>query len=146
MSPLSKLYRYQLAWGTAGTIAGLFGLFHSRGLSFTSARGAETGLPHYELHWMTYNRLGALVAVGLAALGAVAGATRKPALAGIAAAGFALVGLQTLVQWRTGHGDNLLGSTGPTLGFSVALMLAFAITALLAGPLSAIEYDEPSRE
>ncbi len=141
MSLLEKLSRYQVAWGTVGLIAGLFGLFHSRGLAFTWARGAETGLPHYELHWMTYNTLGALVAVALAAIGGAAGATRRPALGWVPAAGFALIALQTLLQWRTGKGDNLFGSTGPTFGFSIALMLAFAATAFLAGLFAALETE-----
>lgn len=139
MNPLAKLSRYQLVWGLAGVIAALFGLLHSRGLALTSARGAETGLPHYELHWMTYNRLGALVALVFAAVGLAAGVTRKPALGWIVVAGFAIVTIQTLLQWRTGHGDNLFGSTGPTLGFSIATMLVFGLTAGLAAPLAALE-------
>ncbi len=136
-----KLCRYQVAWGVVGLIASLFGLFHSRGLAFSSTRGAETGLPHYELHWMTYNTLGALVAVALAAIGVAVGASRRPVLGWVPAAGFALVGLQALLQWRSGTGDNLFGSTGPTLGFAITLMLAFAVTAFLAGSVAALEAE-----
>lgn len=135
MRPIDKLCRYQLVWGVVGVVAAVFGLFHSRGLPFTSAHGAETGLPHYELHWMTYNRLGALVALVFAVIGLAGGAMRRPALGWVAAAGFAFVSLQTLVQWRSGGGSNVFGSTGPTMAFSVAMVLVFAVTAAIAGPL-----------
>jgi hypothetical protein len=135
MKRIEKLYRYQLVWGVVGVLAAGFGLFHSRGLPFTAAHGAETGLPHYELHWMTYNRAGALIALSFAVIGLVGGATRRATLGWVAAAGFAFVSLQTLVQWRDGAGSNVFGSTGPTMAFSVAMVLIFAVTAAIAGPL-----------
>ncbi len=136
MTGLDRLCRYQLAWGIVGIVAGLFGLFHSRSLAFTASHGAETGLAHYELHWMTYNRLGALVALVFAATGLVSGAIRRPEFGWIAAAGFALVSLQTLVQWRTGQASNVFGSTGPTLGFSLAMILVYTVTTSLATTLA----------
>ena len=142
MNQLAKLYRYQLAWGIVGLVAGLFGLFHARGLAFTAAHGAETGLPHYELHWMTYNMLGALVAITFAVVGIAAAVRRNPTLALIATVGYLLVALQTLMQWRTGAGDNLLGSTGPTFAFSIAFALAFGTTTILARALPTIATHE----
>ena len=132
MTLADKVSRYQIVWGIVGLIAGAFGLFYSRGLPYSGAHGAVTGLRHYELRWMTYNGLGATVAIALAACGVAAGALRKPMLAWIAAAGFTVIALQTLVQWRTGATSNIFGSTGPTFAFSLALALLYAITGRLA--------------
>jgi hypothetical protein len=96
------------------------------------------------LHFMTYNPFGAIVAIVLSAIGILAGILRIPLLAWIASAGFAVVALQTLIQWRSGTGSNVLGSGGATLAFSMAMVLLYGVTALLTSmtlPASGSEHN-----
>ena len=126
-----KAHRQQLVWGVVGVLAGFVGLLISNKLAFTSPHGKEVGFGHYELHFMTYNPLGAIVAIILSGIGILAGVLRTPLLAWIASAGFAVVALQTLIQWRGGSSSNVLGSGGATLAFSMAMLLLYGVTAFL---------------
>ena len=131
MTVTDKAHRQQVTWGVVGVVAGIVGLLISHKLAFTSPHGKEVGFRHYELHFMTYNRLGAVVAIVLSAIGILAGALRRPLLAWITSVGFAVVALQTLIEWRSGSGSNVLGSGGATLAFSMAMVLLYGVTALL---------------
>lgn len=131
MTVTDKAHRQQVTWGVVGVVAGVVGLLISHRLAFTSPHGKEVGFRHYELHFMTYNRLGALVAIVLSAIGILAGVLGRPVLAWIASAGFAAVALQTIVQWRDGSGSNVLGSGGATLAFAMAMVLVYGVTALV---------------
>ena len=132
MTLTEKAHRQQLVWGAIGVLAGVIGLLISHNLAFTAPHGKEVGFVHYELHLMTYNGLGAIVAIILSGAGMLAGLLRQPLLAWIAAAGFAVVALQTLIQWRGGTNSNVLGSGGATLAFSMAMVLLYGVTAFLA--------------
>lgn len=105
-----------LALGTAG-------LFVASGLSFTAPRG-ELVLRFGP----SFNPLGAVVVIALAAL-AVAGATlNRQALVLAAAGGFALLSIQVLLQF--GRATNWLGSRGSNLSLSIAMASGLAVLAL----------------
>ena len=131
MTLTDKAHRQQMAWGVAGVLAGFIGLLISHKLSFTSPHGKEVGFGHYELHFMNYNPLGAVVAIVLSVIGILAGVLRRPLLAWITSAGFAVVALQTLIEWRSGSSSNVLGSGGATLAFAMAMVLLYGVTALV---------------
>jgi type IV secretory pathway TrbD component len=136
MTLTDKAHRQQMVWGVVGVLAGIVGLLISHKLAFNSPHGKEVGFRHYELHFMTYNRLGAIVGIVLSVTGILAGVLRTSLLAWIASVGFAVVALQTLIQWRGGSGRNVLGSGGATLAFSIAMVLLYGITALLTSMAS----------
>jgi hypothetical protein len=149
MTLTEKTHRQQLVWGVVGVLAGIVGLLISTKLAFTGPHGKEVGFTHYELHFMTYNPFGAIVAIVLSAIGILAGILRIPLLAWIASAGFAVVALQTLIQWRSGTGGNVLGSGGATLAFSMAMVLLYGVTALLTSmtlPASGSSGTKPTRQ
>ena len=144
MTLTDKAHRQQLVWGLVGVLGGIFGVLISHKLSFTSPHGKEVGFGHYELHFMTYNPLGAIVAIVLSAIGVLAGILRKPLLAWITSAGFGVVALQTLIQWRSGPSSNVLGSGGATLAFSMAMVLVFGVTAVLTSMASPTPGTSPA--
>ena len=123
--------RYQIAFGLVGTAAGVIGFYRARDLDLVAAKGAALGFPSYELSLMTYNRLGAIVATVLALLGLAAGLSRRSRLGWIAALGFAVIVVQGILQVRP-EGDNVFGTSGQTIAFSLALALGFAVTARVA--------------
>ena len=136
MTLTDKAHRQQLVWGVVGVLAGIVGLLISHKLSFTSPHGKEVGFKHYELHFMTYNPLGAIIAIVLSAIGILAGALRRPLLAWITSVGFAVVAFQTLIEWRSGSGSNILGSGGAALAFAMAMVLLYGVTALVTSMAS----------
>ena len=105
-----RVSRAQVVIGGIAVAVGALGLFLARELGFTDPAGALIGWGDYELKYMAYNPLGALLTVAVGALGVAAGVTRRQALAIVAAAVSALMALQVLVQWRP-DGDNLLGGS-----------------------------------
>ena len=141
-SYLQRIAHGQIALGALAVAFGAIGLFLTRSQDWTDARGAETGAPRYELHLMPFNRLGALLAVALGALGLAAGLARRPALGWLAAAGWTLLAFQVLVQWRAGS-DNPLATTGQNLSFDMLMTVGFATTALLARHASAVADGGP---
>ncbi len=132
MSAHDRLARAQVVLGAVGVVVGLAGLWQARDVAFTADRGVIVGWGSYELAFMRFNKLGALIVIALAGIGLVAGLLRRPVLGWIPAAGFALVALQVLVQWRP-DGTNLLGAHGSNLGFALAMALGFGVTAALSG-------------
>ena len=133
----------QVVIGGITVAVGALGLFLARELGFTDPAGALIGWGDYELKYMAYNPLGALLTVAVGALGVAAGVTRRQALAIVAAAVSALMALQVLVQWRP-DGDNLLGGSGRNLGFDLLLALGFATTAALAHVAARVDADRPT--
>jgi hypothetical protein len=131
MTITDKAHRQQLVWGIVGVLAAVVGFILARKLSFTSAHGKGVGFNQYQLHFMAYNQLGAVVGIVLSGIGISAGLLRKSFLSWIAAAGFAVVALQTVVQWRVNEKTNIFGSDGATMAFSIAMLVLYAMTALV---------------
>ena len=124
-----KAHRQQITWGAVGAVAAIVGLVVSHKLAFTSPHGKGIGFNHYALHFMSYNRLGAIVGLGLSAVGIAAGVFRRTFLSWVAAGGFAVVAVQALIQWHVGTKSNIFGSDGATLAFALAMVLLYAATA-----------------
>ena len=124
-----KAHRQQMTWGVVGAVAAIFGLLVSHKLAFTSPHGKGVGFSHYALHFMSYNKLGAIVGIALSAIGIAAGVLRQRFLSWVAAGGFAVVAVQTLIQWHVGTKSNIFGSDGATLAFALAMVLLYAVTA-----------------
>lgn len=131
MSARDRLARAQTVLGVVGVVIGLAGLWQARNIAFAADEGGIVGWGSYELYFMRFNKLGALVVIILAGIGLLAGIVRRPVLGWIPAAGFALVALQVVVQWRP-DGANLLGGHGSNLGFALAMAIGFGATAVLA--------------
>ncbi len=118
--------------------AGLVGLNRAGAVAFTADRGALIAWPRYEMYFMTYNRLGALVVLALGAVGLAAAITRRQLFAWVATGGFALLVLQVLVQWRP-DATNWFGASGANMSFSLAASLGFGVTAALARAFDGID-------
>jgi hypothetical protein len=125
-----RIARSQAVFGAIAVVVGIVGFVQARDVAFSSSRGAQLGWGSYELTLMSYNRLGALVALVLGLIGLAAGLSRRTKVGGIAAAGFAGILLLGLVQVRSGS-ENLLGSSPQTMAFSLAMALGFGVTAAL---------------
>ena len=135
MTVTERIRRIQLTLGTVGILVGVIAFVQASNVAFRADVGAELGWPSYELRLMSYNRLGALVTLGLAVVGLTAALVRRPSLGWVAAGGFGLFAVQVLIQWRP-DASNLLGSRGSNLAFALLMSLGFGVTAVLANTLT----------
>ena len=123
---MGALRRAQAAVAIVALIAGLFALVASLGLPFTTARDGALGGTG-----ITFNLLGAAL-VSVFGLAALAGALlRRRILVLAAAAGFALIAVQVLLQF--GRSTNLLGTRGSSLSFALGAAAGLGALALWAG-------------
>ena len=139
MNLSSRLSRVQLTLGGVGLVVGLVGLVQARHVAFRADTGVVLGWPDYELRLMGVNQFGALLILVLAGVGLLAGLVHRPVLAWLSSAGFALLAVQVLLQWRE-TGTNLVASVGSNLGFALMMAIGFAVTSGLVG--RAAEFDE----
>ena len=131
MNSSQRLSRAQIVLGVIAVVIGVWAFASARHVGFTASRAPRLGPARYQFQAMSFNRLGALVVVGLGVIGAVAGALRRPMVALLAAVGFGLMGLQVLVQWRP-SGTNWFASVGSDLSFAMLLCVGFAVTAAVS--------------
>jgi len=131
MTVADRIRRIQLTLGVTGIVIGIVAFVYARDVAFRADVGAELGWPSYELRLMSYNRLGALVTITLAAIGLAAAIAGRPNLGWVVAGGFALLAVQVLIQWRP-DASNLFGSHGSNLAFALMMSLGFGVTAALA--------------
>ena len=143
MTFTQRLARTQIVLGSFAVVIGGWAFFLSRNVAFTAARPPRIGSVAFAMQTLSLNRLGAIIVVGLGAVGIVAGAARRLALGWFCAAGFALLAAQVLVQWRP-RGPNWFGSVGSTLSFAFLLCAGFAVSAAVAH--AAAHADNPSSE
>lgn len=111
------------ALGALAIGVGAIGFLRAPSGSFTTTHGAPIGpKSDYEFSLMTFNRAGVLVVLvlGLVVLGAAI-TNRRPLLL-VSSAGFAAYCVQVLLQFRP-KGGGVLGGTGSTLSFVLALSL-----------------------
>lgn len=124
---MSSVRRAEMVVSIVALAAGVAGLLVAIGLPFTSSTG-ETVLGF----GISFNPLGAVVMIALAALGLAGAALQRPTLVLVAAVGFALYALQVVVQF--GRDTNWFGSRGSNL--SLAIGLAAGLGALALGQRS----------
>jgi peptidoglycan/LPS O-acetylase OafA/YrhL len=124
---MSSVRRAEMVVSIVALAAGVAGLLVAIGLPFTSSTG-EIVLGF----GISFNPLGAVVMIALAALGLAGAALQRPTLVLVAAVGFALYALQVVVQF--GRDTNWFGSRGSNL--SLAIGLATGLGALALGQRS----------
>jgi uncharacterized membrane protein YphA (DoxX/SURF4 family) len=108
-------------------VLGIAGFVVARNISFTADRGAMFGWANWELKLIWFNRLSALLTIGLGIL-ALVGTLKKLKIATlIASAGFAIMALQVIVQWRYNDGSNQTGGILGGTGGSMAIWALLAV-------------------
>jgi uncharacterized membrane protein YphA (DoxX/SURF4 family) len=130
-----SLDRARLALGATALVVGAMGWFVSRSDDFTSSDGHLVGYRQLELKFVWFNQFSAILTMVLGVVLLICGFTRLKALALIGAAGFGLMCLIVLVQWRNNGADSgitggVLGATGGSLGFWLMLCLGVVGTIL----------------
>ncbi|HZJ51869.1 MAG TPA: hypothetical protein VFF07_13750 [Actinomycetota bacterium] len=122
---MDVMRRAQAAVAIVALIAGVVSLIVSLGLPLTAPRGGALGGTG-----ITFNLLGAAL-VSVLGLIALAGALlRRRPLVLAAAAGFALIAVQVLLQF--GRSTNLLGTRGSSLSFALGAAAGLGALALWA--------------
>jgi uncharacterized membrane protein YphA (DoxX/SURF4 family) len=129
--------RAVMVLGIVAMVVGVLGVFAARKLGFAAKQGAIVGYAKgkWELKLVWLNLLSALLTIVVGAVAVAAGRLKHRSLALVAVAGFGLMALQVLIQWRSVEGVNtggFLGGTGGTLAFW--LMLAVGIGVCLPRP------------
>lgn len=120
--------RAQTVLGAIAVVAGIGGLIVGRGKGFTTNQPGQIESAPFDLRFMTYNTLAALITLALGILAIVAAKKQLRSLGLAVAAVFALLTLQTIFQWSTTSG-NFLGSSGTNLSFTMMLAAGIAVTA-----------------
>ena len=119
-----------LTVGGAALLVGIAGIVASADQPFTNRTGSLVGQDSYELKFLRFNTLAAVICVGIGVL-ALAGwqlKRKEPVL--LAAAAAAACALQVVVQWRTGSGGEtggILGGNGGTLSLWLLLAIGLGI-------------------
>jgi len=130
MTFVQRLARAQMVLGAGAVAVGVVGFVSARHVAFNASIAPRLGPADLSLQAMSLNRLAALVVIGLGAVGVLAGATQRPIWGAVPAAGFALLALQVLIQWRPA-GTNWFASIGSNFSFSLLGCVGFAVTACL---------------
>jgi thiosulfate dehydrogenase (quinone) large subunit len=116
--------------GVVAIAVGVIGLILALKSDFTGKIGHTIGYARgkWELKLIWLNGISSLLTIVFGALSIAASRLHKMVLAWIAVAGFALMALQVLVQWRSTntYTGGLLGGTGGTLAFWVMLAAGIA--------------------
>jgi len=120
---MSSVRRAEMVVSIVALAAGVAGLLVAIGLPFTSSTG-EIVLGF----GISFNPLGAVVMIALAALGLAGAALQRPTLVLVAAVGFALYALQVVVQF--GRDTNWFGSRGSNLSLAIGLAAGLGALAL----------------
>jgi len=106
--------------GLVAVAVGVISLVLVSGRNFTAHQGKLVGWAGGEAKLLWFNPLSALLTALLGAVAVLAVRLRRPELRWVAAAGFGLMALQVLVQWRYRDGNwtgGVLGGTGPNFAF-----------------------------
>ena len=134
-SEVSSPWRCIAVLGALTVVVGLAGVVASANSSFTSRSGSLVGQVSYELKFLRFNLLAALLGVLIGVVAIVGWKLKRSALVW-AGSGLALLcGLQVVAQWRTGTGGEtggILGGTGGTLGWWLVPGIGLAVAARTA--------------
>ena len=125
----SKLRAATVVGGMA-MVVGIAGLIAAHNKGFAAHQGARLGWAKGELKWLWFNPLSALLTIGLGLLVVAAIKIGRSEIAWVAVAGFGLMALQVLIQWRYNDGKwtgGFLGGTGPNLAFWAMCALGIAV-------------------
>jgi len=106
--------------GVVAVVVGIVSLLIVSSRGFTARQGKLVGWSRGELKLLWFNPFSALLTAALGAITVLSVRLRRTSLALFAAAGFAVMALQVLVQWRYGKGNwtgGVLGGTGANFAF-----------------------------
>ena len=129
--------RAVLVLGSIAVVVGLVSLVLVSGRSFTAEQGRLVGWVGGEAKFLWFNPLSALLTAVLGAVAVVSVRLRRVELSWIALAGFALMSLQVLVQWRHRGGNwtgGVFGGTGANFAFSAMFAIGIAACRPASGP------------
>ena len=115
--------------GVVAVIVGLVSLALVSGRSFSAEQGKLVGWAGGEAKLLWFNPLSALLTAVLGVVAVLSVRWRKAELAWIAVAGFALMALQVLAQWRYRGGNwtgGVLGGTGANFAFWAMFAIGIA--------------------
>ncbi|MEO8696619.1 MAG: hypothetical protein ABI658_24115 [Acidimicrobiales bacterium] len=107
---------------TVGIIAGAIGTARAQG-GFTNRHGSDVGYAALDMHLMSFNRLGGLIAMALGALALLGTLRAAQALVALAAIGYGAFAIQTLIGFRQTDGGNITGANGATLSFCLLMAI-----------------------
>ena len=122
--------------GVVAVVVGVVSLVLVSGRSFTAEQGKLVGWAGGEAKLLWFNPLSALLTAVLGAVAVLSVRLRKAELGWIAVAGFALMALQVLAQWRYRNGNWTGGVFGGT-GANFAFWAMFAIGIAACRPTTA---------
>jgi hypothetical protein len=125
--------RAQAVLAGVAMVSGALGVVRAGG-SLTNRSGSDIGYGDLELHLMSFNRLGGLLALALGTL-ALAGALQgRRVVVAAAAFGFVVFALQTLIGDRRIDGGNITGANGATLSFCLMMAIGLGVLAWYERP------------
>lgn len=115
----------QLVIATVALVSGIIGYLAAASIAFTAAKGAILG------SLMSFNRLGAVISIVLAALALVGVKSGAKTLVAGAGGGFLLAAVVQLIQ--AGASTNLLGGRPSTFSFFLAVGAGLVVLAVPPG-------------
>lgn len=116
--------------GIVAVLCGIGGLYVARNGGFADHHGALLGWARWELKFVWFNTLGALLTIVLGIVAIASSRMRQKMLGWVAGAGFALMALQVVAQWRSEKGattGGFLGGTGGTFAFWAMLAVGILV-------------------
>lgn len=116
--------------GLVSVVVAVLGLVVARNTGFAAKQGALLGWARGEMKVLWFTPLSALLTLVFGALGAASAQLRRRELGLIGAAGFAVMALFTLLQWRAldagGWTGGIFGGTGANMAFWAMMALGMA--------------------
>ena len=125
---MSPTRRAQLTLAAVAIASGAVGLARARG-SFANRSGSDIGYAELELHLMSFNRLGALLAFALGTIAFVGAFRSQRSVVAIAAIGFGAFAVQSVIGARRIDGGNITGANGATLSFCLMMAIGLGVLA-----------------
>ena len=124
--------RSLLVLGGAAVTVGVAGVIAAANSPFTNKSGSLVGQESYELKFLRFNLLSALLCIAMGAIALVGWKLRRAIPVWIAAGLAFAACLQVVVQWRSENGvetGGILGGTGGTLAWWLLLAIGFGVLA-----------------
>jgi TQO small subunit DoxD len=120
--------------GLVSVVVAILGFVVARNTGFAAKQGALLGWARGELKVLWFTPLSALLTLVFGALGVASAQLRRKEVGLIGAAGFAVMTLLTLLQWRAldagGWTGGILGGTGANMAFWAMMALGMGLCAL----------------
>jgi uncharacterized membrane protein YphA (DoxX/SURF4 family) len=120
--------------GLVSVLVAILGLVVARSTGFTAKQGALLGWARGELKLLWFTPLSALLTLVFGACGVASAQLKRREIGLLGAAGFAVMALLTLLQWRAldagGWTGGILGGTGANMAFWAMMSLGMGLCGL----------------